>query len=153
MKKDILKFIKRLKKLFLLSEAVIFICAMTLFGFAAAGEHLLFIPFALCVVLFLAVLVLYLSKVKYSIVYEFDYAGDVLNVKVKGASYTYAPCDAVKMQYDDVKIVVFFQKEGSRERFVLLRRIPFDHFRTEQFRLQDVAPFFPGLTLPGDGKG
>ena len=145
MKQDILKFIKRVKNVFIVAELLILIAAMTLFGFAASGNGILFLPFAGCIVCFVALIVLYLAKVKYALVYELSFDGGVVNVKTKGGAYTFLPEQVEKVLYDKSRFILYIYKEAEREKFVLLRRVPLDRYRTEQFSAGEVAQFFPQL--------
>ena len=145
MKPDILRWIGTLKKFFLAGSAVLLAAAM---GFAVAalqGDGLFFLASGACIAGFTVLLVLYLAKVKYALVYELVYAEGVVNVKVRGGAYTFAPEELEKVLYDGMRFVLYFYKDGSQERFTLLRRIPFDRFRREQFAAAEIAAFFPQL--------
>ena len=146
MKPDVLKFIKRIKRLFVFTSLVLLVLAMVFLIWGIVGAALYFIAFALCAVGFIAALVLYLSKVKYAIVYELGFSGGVITVKVKGGTYTFSPENVKKVRYDRSKYIVYFQKDGESDHFIFLRNVPFDRFRAEQFREEEIAAFFPKLS-------
>lgn len=145
MKPDVLAFIKKIKKFFVFASIVLLALAMTFIVNAVAVSALWLIAAGACIVCFIVALVLYLSRVKYSIVYDLSFAGGVINIKVKGGAYTFSPENLEKALYDKTKIILCFIKNGERERFLLLRRVPFERFRQNQFTLDDVAAFFPQI--------
>lgn len=145
MKSGILSYIKAVKKACLIAAVLLLIAAMTLFVFAVAGNKLLFIPFALAAAAVLALFLFYLVRIKYALVYELSVDSGVVNVKVKGGPYAFSPEHVVRVRYNERKFLVYISRGGVNERFVLLRRVPFDRFRREQFSLADVASFFPRI--------
>lgn len=145
MKPDIVKYIRKLKKLFLLSGALLIAAALVFVVLGIGVSRPYLIGAALFLAGFVAALALYLSKVKYSLVYELTFSGGVITVQVKGGVYTFAPENVARAKFDGARFILYFDRDGDREKFVFLRRIPFDRFRTEQFREKDIAEFFPQI--------
>lgn len=143
MKRDILKFVKKLKRLLLIFDAVVLIVSAFFMFSALFAARIYFVPFGIGMAVFVAVLAFYLAGVKYALVYDMNVADSTVSLRVKGGLYTYSFGEVRRVLYDDRKFIVYFSKGGAKAKFVFLRRVPFDRFRAEQFTKDDIASFFP----------
>ena len=146
MKEGILRYVKIMKRLFVIFSIVVLsafmVCAVfafnKIFAFYFIAPALLF--------LWLVVYGLYAMRVSMGTVIGIEVTNEVVHLKTKRKTYTYdreRGCEAIKIKGN--RFIGTFSTQRSRDKFIFYRRVLFSKYHEEQFTKEDIARFFPEI--------
>ena len=146
MKEGVLKFVKIIKRLFIIFSIVVLFAFMisAVFAFNKVLAFYFIAPGLL--LLWLVVYGLYAMRVSMGTVIGVEVTSEVVHLKTKRKTYTYdreRGCEKIKVKGN--KFIGTFSTQQSRDTFIFYRRVPFSKYHEEQFTKEDIARFFPQI--------
>ena len=144
MKEGIVKYVKIIKRLYVIFTIIILLAVMISAVFAFNKFAAFYIITPVLIVLWLTVYGLYALRVSMGTVLGVEVTKEFIYLKTKRKTYTYdreKGCEEIK--YKGNKFIGTFVTERSRDKFVFYRRVLFSKYQDEQFTVEDIAAFYP----------
>ncbi len=144
MKAGILKFVKRMRLLFILFSVVCIPAFMVCLVFAVSGYFAFYIISPALAVLWIAVYATYALRVSMGLVISVETTDKVVYLQTKRKTFTYdVRMGCVDMKVYKNKFVGTFETQDSRDKFVFYRRVPLGKYSEEQFTEREIEKFYP----------
>ena len=144
MKEGIVKYVKIIKKLYVIFSIVILLAVMVSAVFAFNRFAAFYIITPVLIVIWLTVYGVYALRVSMGTVLGVEINKQFIYLKTKRKTYTFdreTGCEEVK--YKGNKFIATFSTERSRDKFIFYRRVMFSAYQDEQFTVEDIAAFYP----------
>ena len=146
MKEGILKYVKIIKRLYVVFTTIVFVALMVSAVFAFNRVFAFYFIAPALLLLWLVVYGLYALRVSMGTVIGVEITKDVVHLKTKRKTYTYdreRGCENIKVKGN--KFIGTFVTERSRDKFIFYRRVLFSKYQDEQFTKEDIALFYPKI--------
>lgn len=142
------RFVKRMKRLFLVLSIVLIPVIMIVFVLAvnsAGGARIgFFAGGAAALILYLALYCVYAMKVSMSTVLALETTDKVVYITTKRGTYTYdVLMGCVGAVKKGKKVVCTFETMDSRDSFVFYLHAPLSKYSDGQFTEKDIRSFYP----------
>ena len=140
------KYVRLMKKLFVVFSVVMLPVFMTLLVFAFngtdIGKPILFSAAAVALVLYFIVYGYYTMRVTLGTVLGVETTNEVVHLHTARKTYTYdVHMGCVQLKEHKNRFVAVFETQDSRDSFVFFKRAPFSAFSDTQFSLDDISRF------------
>ncbi len=145
-KADIVKFVKIVKRLFLIFSFFAIAAEMILLVFAFMKVLGCIIAASVLGVGYIVVYAVYALRISMGAVLGIDVTDKVVHVKTKRKIFTYdvkRGCVGVKVRKN--RFIATFETQDSRDSFVFYRRVWFAPHGAEQFTADEIRMFYPDL--------
>ena len=146
MKEGIQKFVKIIKRLFIVYSIVVLFATMVCGVFAFNKVFAFYFVTPVLIVAWLVVYGLYAMRVSMGTVIGIEVTNEVVHLKTKRKTYTYDRehgCEKIKIKGN--KFIGTFSTQKSRDSFIFYRRVLFTSYHEEQFTVEDIARFYPKI--------
>ena len=146
MKEGILKFVKIIKRLFILYSVVVLLAFMISAVFAFNKVFAFYFIAPALLLAWLVVYGLYAMRVSMGTVIGVEVTNEVVHLKTKRKTYTYdreRGCEKIIVKGN--KFIGTFATQSSRDTFIFYRRVLFSKYHEEQFTAEEIARFYPKI--------
>ena len=145
-----MKFVRLMKKLFILASCVLWPALMVLvalaIGLEGAPRVVYGIAAGIVLILFFVIYGFYAMHVSMGTVLAVDTTDKVVHLTTKRSVFTYdvhRGCVAVVAKHR--RFVCTFETQNSRDKFVFYTRAPFSKYSDSQFTEADIRRFYPAF--------
>lgn len=145
-KAGVVKYVRTMKKLFILFSVVAIPAIMVSLVFAFSRYAAFYFIAPALIILYLVVYGFYAMHVSMGAVLEVQVTKEVVHIRTKRKTFTYdAQNGCVDMKVYKNKFVGTFRAQNSQDKFTFYRRVLFSKYSEEQFTEGDIARFYPRI--------
>lgn len=141
----IIRFVRRIKKWFVIASCIAIPAIMVCVVFAFAGYIGFWIVTPVLLVVYLALYGWYALHVSMGTVIGMEAVGDVVHIKTRRGTFTYdAKKGCVAVREKRHRFIATFRTQTSQDSFTFYRRAPFSKPYETAFTDEDLALFWHG---------
>ena len=146
MKPDLVKYVRLVKRLFVLFSVITIPAFMVCLVLAFEKMPVFYYLTPVVGVGYFIVYALYTMQVSMGLVLGIEVTDQVVHIKTKRKTFTYDVKEGcVAMKVTAKKFVGTFRTQDSEDKFVFYRHPPFMRWGAEQFTEDDIRAFYPDL--------
>ena len=146
MKEGIAKYVKIIKRLYVVFTIVMLVAIMVSAVFMFNKFFAFYFITPALLITWLVVYGCYALRVSMGTVLQIEVTKEVIHLKTKRKTYTFDRehgCEKVEVKGN--KFIGTFVTEKSRDKFIFYRRVLFSAYQNEQFTKEDIALFYPQI--------